>query len=113
MQIVRILAAYRDGGYSHKDYKLVLMCGIDEQRRIVEGEWMGYAQNEALYYPFILKANESPEFFYGGEDNSSEPTNLSSDPIEVGRFFTVFSPKGEIESWEATYEIVSCHAYVG
>ena len=113
MQIVRVSAAYKEGGHSHQDYKLVLVCGIDKQRKVVAGEWMGYAQNGTIYYPFIFKANEPSEFLYGGEENYSEPTNLSRATIEAGALFTVFNPEDETPAWESTYEIVSFHAYVG
>ena len=113
MPVVRISAEYREGGHSHKDYKLVLLCGVNKEHRAMEGEWMGYAKSGALYYPFIFKAADRGEFFYGGDENYTEPTNLAAGPIELGRFFTVFSPERESPVWEATYEIVSLNAYVG
>lgn len=109
MRIIRVVAIFRDGGHSHKNYKLILVCGVGHNQRIADGEWMGYIQNESVYWPFILKNNES--FFYGGEEHYTEPTNIGRSVIEKGQFFTIFSPPSESSSWQSTYEIVSCHPY--
>lgn len=109
MHIVRIVAEFRDGGHSHENYKFVLVCGIDANQHLVEGEWMGYIQNESILWPFILKNGNS--CFYGGEEHYAEPTNVGHGEIQAGRFFTLSNPPGEAMPWQSTYEIVSCHKY--
>ena len=109
MNIVRVVAVLRDGGRQNKNYKLILLCGINEAHQIEDGEWMGYTKNESFLNPFILKDRKS--LFYGGEYNYLEPTNILHRSIEVGQFFTITNPPEAIETWESTYEIVSCHSY--
>ena len=109
MNIVRVVAVFRDGGHSNKNYSLVLLCGINESHQIEDGEWMGYIKNDDVFYPFILRDGKS--FFYGYEEHSFERTNIGQGSIEMGRFFTIWSQPGENEAEESTYEVVSCHVY--
>ncbi len=111
MNIVRVMAVSREGGHRNTNLKVTLLCAINANNQMEDGEWMGYIKNESVLYPFILKNRNS--CFYGGEEYSFEPTNIGLGPIEVGRFFTISSSPGETESWESTYEIVSCHSYQG
>lgn len=109
MRIVRVVAVFREGGHSHQNYKFVLICGIDANGRLIDGEWMGYIENDSVFWPFILKGGES--CFYGGEEHCAEPTNLGRGDIQVGRCFTLSSPPAERTPSESTYELVSCHPY--
>jgi hypothetical protein len=109
MRIVRVVAAFREGGHSHKNYRFVLVCGIDANQHLTDGEWMAYIQNESIFWPFILKNGDS--CFYGGEEHYAEPTNIGCSEVEVGRFFTLSSPPGEPKPRQSTYEIVSCHPH--
>ena len=111
MNFVRVQAVLREGGHSHKNSKLVLLCAINVNRQLEDGEWTGYIKNELVRWPFILENGKSCS--YGGEEHYFEPTNLGLGPIEVGRFFTISSPPGEANVWESTYEITSCHVYHG
>jgi hypothetical protein len=104
-----VQAVYREGGHSYNNYKFFLLCGINADLQIEDGEWMGYFINETVHWPFILKNGKS--CFYGGEEHSYEPTNIGSSSINVGRLFTISSSPSEITPWEATYEITSCHVY--
>ena len=109
MRIVRLSAVFREGGCSHRNFRFVLVCGVDENCRISDGEWMGYIKNESIFWPFILKNSNS--CFYGGEEHYAEPTNIGDDEVKSGRFFTLSSPPGEPTPWQSTYEIVTCHPY--
>ena len=111
MNIVRVMAVFREGGHSYKNLKVTLLCAINANNQIEDGEWIGYIKNESVLYPFILKNGTS--CFYGGEEHSFEPTNIGLGPIKVGRLFTISSSPSETKSWESTYEIVSCHSYQG
>lgn len=109
MYIARIVAVFREGGHSHKNFRFVLVCGIDSNQRLTDGEWMGYIQNQSILWPFILTNGDS--CFYGGEDHYAEQTNVRQGEIQVGRFFTLSSQPGEATAWQSTYEIISCHTY--
>jgi hypothetical protein len=108
MKIVRILAECLEGGVRFGNYKFVLICGLNEHDKIENGEWLGYLRNDEIHYPFLLK-NKS--CFYGGEEHESEPTNIVDKVIELGGQFTIFNGPGNSETWESTYEIISCHEY--
>ena len=109
MKTVRMVSTFREGGFGQTDYKLVILCGVNEQNNIEDGEWMGYIKNESLLHPFILK--EGKILTYGGEDNYLEMTNLGSKQIKEGTFFTITNNPRDPESWESTYEIISIHTY--
>lgn len=109
MRIVRVVAVFREGGHSHQNYKFVLICGIDANGRLIDGEWMGYIENDSVLWPFILKSGDS--CFFGGEEHYAEPTNFGLGDIKVGRYFTLASPPGELAPWESTYEVLSCYPY--
>jgi len=109
MNMVRVVAVFREGGHSQEKYRFVLVCGIDAARQLTDGEWMGYIQNESVFWPFILKNGDS--CFFGGEEHYTEPTNIGRGAIEAGRFFTLSSPPGASDTWQSTYEIVICHIY--
>jgi hypothetical protein len=109
MRICRVVAVYREGGHAHENYKCVFICGITDSLQMESGEWFGYCQNEKELSPFVLKDGTS--CFYGGEEHYSEPTNIGTKSITPGSMFTISSPPGSEETWNATYEIVSCHSY--
>ncbi|MDP3281733.1 MAG: hypothetical protein Q8M57_11920 [Nitrosomonas sp.] len=109
MRLFRILAECREGGENLQDYKLVLICGLNSENKMEDGEWLGYLKNERTYYPFILKDKAC---FYGGEEHEYEPTNLPEKIIEKGCFFTISNGPRDIETWESTYQITSCYELV-
>jgi hypothetical protein len=109
VKFVRVLAVARDGGHTYDNYSIVLLCALDDSGHIANGEWFGYVKNEAVIYPFVLQRGE--RFWYGGEEQYFEPTNIGKRPIAVGSYFTVFSSPTEEEKWENIYEIKSCHAF--
>ena len=108
MRIVRIVAEYKEGGNRLSGYKFFLVCGLNEDRRVVSGEWIGYMKNESVYYPFIFKNDTC---FYGGDEQTYEPINISSKRIVAGEMFTISNQPGSEEEWEAVYEITHCHEY--
>ena len=112
MNIVRVIAVLREGGYPNENYKFVLLCGINANHQIEDGEWMGYIKNESEFHPFILRDSSC---FYGDEEHNFEPTNIGDRHhlVEVGGLFTVSNQPHTDEPWQSTFEIVSCHAYQG
>jgi hypothetical protein len=110
MKVVRIVAVQRGSGHTYDDYAVVLLCALDDNGYIANGEWYGCVKNEAETLPFVLQRGE--RFFYGGEGQHFTPTNIGKRPIAVGSYFTVFNSPTEDEA-EYIYEIKSCHAFQG
>lgn len=108
MGFCRVIAASKEGGIVENNYKFAILCMVSESGKIEPGEWFGYAQNENIIYPFVLKEN-GPRFicFYGGEEHYSESTNIEDKLIEMGALFTIFSK----EAVESIYQIISIHRY--
>jgi hypothetical protein len=102
MQIARITAVHTEKGVDRQDYKVVLLCGLNEHRILVDGEWFGRLDNAGETYPFVLERGQ--RLFYGGEENSSERTNVGEKPLTEGSYFTIFGEQGE-----AVYRITRLH----
>ncbi len=111
MRLVRVTAEYREGGVSHRDYRIVFICGISPDNRMVEAEWFGYVRNESIIYPFVLRRGK--EIFYGGEEHSAEPTNIGVREIKAGECFTLSSPAHDIEKIDSVYTITNVHQLDG
>lgn len=108
-QIVRVVAKCLAGGFPAGNFRFVLVCGLDERRRIAEGEWMGYTHNNDEYFPFLLQKEPLPCLFLGGEEKYFEPTTIFHELIEVGSTFTVSNSPNSNEQWSAKYAITSVH----
>jgi len=108
MKIVRVLAEHKEGGERLSDYKFILVCGLDDERKVVSGEWLGYLKIESVYYPFILTNDTC---FYGGDEHEYEPINIASKNIVVGEAFTLSSHPSAEEKVEMVFEITHCHEY--
>jgi hypothetical protein len=106
---VRVVAALREAGQVDTASKLYLLCGIDENEKILSGEWFGYTQNGAFSYPFILKTG-SGELFFGWDEHYMERTNIGGKAIQPQNMFTV-SGAEDGEEWESTYQIISVCRY--
>ena len=104
VQFVRVTAICRGDGKSWPEYTVTLLCGLDENDNIADGQWFGYLRNVAALNPFILEG-EHEEFIYGGIPKCMEKSNIKKKKILPRELFTVFSPyeNGEIE--ETMYEI--------
>jgi hypothetical protein len=111
MNIVRVVAAWREGGRREASYKVVVICQIDDKKNVVPGEWFGYVQNDKIRHPFILE--RGVRFYYGGDEHAYEPTNFGQKQVEVGSFFTLSNDPSDPETFEATYEITNVHVLDG
>ena len=111
MPIVRIVAISKEGGHAYKDYKIVLVCQINENGHISDGEWFGCVYFESVSYPFVLQ--NGSRLFYGYEKNEFEPTNIGSRTIAEGEYFTVSSAPNTNDDSEGIYQITSIHRYEG
>lgn len=111
MRIVRVKAVVREGLQIFNEDKLILLCAIDEQDALTDGEWFGYTKDENGRHPFILEQRK--QFFFGadGGDIIVESTNIKDKQIKVGALFTVFTPSmvpsGRDD--ETTFEITTVH----
>lgn len=100
MHIARVISVYTEDN----DYKIIFLCGINDDASLVNGEWFGSVDNSGEIYPFVLERGQ--RLFYGGEENSSERTNFGERPIQQGSYFTVFGDEGE-----SVYQITTVHLY--
>jgi hypothetical protein len=82
MNLYGVIAVLHEGGNRDNNYKCALLCGMDESFNIIEGEWFGYIKNIAEIHPFVLRNENS--FFYGGEEHTSERTNIGDRLIQPG-----------------------------
>ena len=92
-----------DRGKKDATYTVTVLCAIDDKRRLVNGEWFGYAKEDNVTYPFVLQRGTT--YFYG---EFYEATTLGKKPIQLGGYFTI---KAEDGSEEWVYEITHCHEY--
>lgn len=109
MPIVRIVAVSKEGGHTYKDYRIMLVCHINQNKRISEGEWFGCFKFDSVSYPFVLQSGN--RLFYGHKENTFEPTNIGSRTIVEGEYFTVSSAPNTNDESEGVYQITSVHQY--
>jgi hypothetical protein len=81
MRVVRIVAEWRKDGHRESAYKFCLVCGLNTDALIADGEWMGYIKEDQTYWPFILRNGNA--CFYGGNEPWSERTNIGQRPMRV------------------------------
>ncbi|RME59691.1 hypothetical protein D6779_03685 [Candidatus Parcubacteria bacterium] len=107
MRLVRIIAEQKDGTLNSAN-KFILLCVIDNENRIIKGEWFGYVKDGSIIYPFVLRSNK---LLYGDDEGYCEHINLSSKNINIGSLFSIKSEPGDNEEWECCYEIRSVYDY--
>lgn len=85
-RMVKIMAVCVD---SHRKTKneFVLWCGLDEQGCVVDGEWMGYCEDDKDVWPIVVLIGSYSEVNYG--DNNKDPIDLKSG--QVGHQFIIKS----------------------
>lgn len=109
-KVVRLVAKYSEGKTPSGNYRFVIVCGIDDENRIVEGEWMGFIHNNDVYHPFRLERSPKYQLNFGGEEKYYEPTTLGATSIEVGNQFTVSNHPDDVKGdWTVSYCITSVH----
>lgn len=82
--------------------RVVLLCGLDSEHRLVDGEWMGYCVDRTGRAPFVLTA---AGFEYEGY---TEAHNFGKRPIIQSELFTIAN-QGESEG--STYRVRSVTFY--
>ena len=111
MNLVRITAEYKEGGHAYSDYRIVILCGVNQDHQLAEGEWFGYVRNEKIFYPFVLRHGK--ELFYGGDEPWAEPTNIGQREIAVGTHFTLSNSPDDTEVFDAVYAVTNIHPVTG
>jgi hypothetical protein len=115
MPVARIVARYSE---NEKD-TITLLCGVDAENQIRQGEWFGVVKNDdgrgdESNYPFTLHVDyQKGEFFldYGFDDAESrqlQKTDIQLNPLVEKGYFTIFD---EEEGEEFSYKIASIHLY--
>lgn len=97
-RIARVVAEDIDDS----NQKIVLLCGIDVDHYLVEGEWMGYWTDKKRRFPFVMTATSLE---YHGH---AELHNFSKRPIVPSELFTV-AEQGETDG--AVYRVRSVKDY--
>jgi len=87
MPVVRIVAKYVEGGIIDHDNKFFLIASINENKKIVSGEWLGYFITDGRKYPFIM--DDKGMLWYDQSDEIvSQDTNLLTKTIVKSEFFS-------------------------
>lgn len=115
MSIAKIVACYSE---NEKD-TITLLCGVDEENHIRQGEWFGVVKNDdsrgdESNYPFTLHIDHQKNHFfldYGYDaldSRQQQKTDIQNNPLIEKKFFTIFD---EEEGEEFCYQIISIHLY--
>lgn len=102
MPVVRIVAKYVEDGIVDDENKFYLLASLNDEKKIVSGEWVGYFMTEGRKHPFIMDP-KGTLWYDQTEEVVSEDTNLLYKTVAEGEFFS-FNINTEDES---TYKIVS------
>lgn len=79
MKILRIVAHYVQNGVEDKDFKFIILCGVDESWKIVEADWFGCHKDHNDISPFLF--NGKDKFIYSS--NEFNITNLGEKTIKL------------------------------
>ena len=107
--MVRVVAKYVANDSPAGNFRFILVCGINENGCISEGEWMGYTHNNDIHYPFLLQREPTPRLYFGGEEKYYEPTSILDIQIADGAEFTISNKPDENDAWDCKYVISSVH----
>lgn len=115
MPVAKIVARYSENA---KD-TITLLCGVDAENQIRQGEWYGVVKNDDGHgdesnYPFTLHVDYQKDTFfldYGYDDAESrqlQRTDIQLKPLAEKNFFIIFDEENDEEF---SYQIVSIHLY--
>ncbi|HEI8864924.1 TPA: hypothetical protein SLG40_000376 [Serratia odorifera] len=115
MPVARVIAHYSE---NTKD-TITLLCGVDDENQIRQGEWFGVVKNDdgrgdESNYPFTLHVDYQQNAFYldyGYDDVDArqlQNIDIHQRPLAEKGVFTIFD---EEEDEEFTYQITSVHLY--
>lgn len=85
-RIVKVTAVCID---VHRPTKnaFVLWCGLDDHGDVVDGDWMGYCDDDGIVLPVVVSVGNYSEVNYG--EYGKRPTNFRSG--KIGDCFTIKS----------------------
>ncbi len=105
MQFCHIKAVCRNNGIMDKNDSFTLICGVNENKRIINAKWYGCCELEKELYPFIFYKGILCYQTDGGEPD--EQTNILTKDIIEGNYFTINYYNGE----QSTYLITKVTYY--
>jgi len=115
MPIARITARYTE----NENDCLTLLCGVDDEKQIRQGEWFGVVRNDdgrgdESNYPFTLHIDYQNAAFYldyGYDDINArqlQRIDIQQSPLAEKGYFTIYDDE---EGEEFCYQIASIHLY--
>ncbi|MGG4623822.1 hypothetical protein ACLPHD_05545 [Serratia odorifera] len=115
MPVARVIAHYSENTQD----TITLLCGVDDDNQIRQGEWFGVVKNDdgrgdESNYPFTLHVDYQRDAFYldyGYDDVDArqlQNTDIHQRPLAEKGVFTIFD---EEEGEEFSYQITSVHLY--
>jgi hypothetical protein len=87
MPVVRIVAKYFDERMIDDENKFFLLASLNQERKIISGEWLGYFISEGKKHPFIMD-NKGTIWYDQTDEVISETTNLLTKKVLVGEVFS-------------------------
>lgn len=102
MPVARIVAKYVENGVVDDENKFYLLALLNDEKKIVSGEWLGYFLTDGRKHPFVMDP-KGTLWYDQTEEVVSEDTNLLLKNVVEDELFS-FNISTEDES---TYKIVS------
>lgn len=111
LEIVRIVAVYRDRGQRVPSSTTTVLCGLDDAGNVVDGQWMGFSMDEGTRYPFIWETFKGVfDYGWGPEENERNPTTLGRVAIREGLIFSTMNDPTFPDKWEYTWQVETIHS---
>ncbi|MFI8417038.1 hypothetical protein ACQKDS_11390 [Serratia sp. NPDC078593] len=115
MSIARIVARYTENTQD----TITLLCGIDGDNQIRQGEWFGVVKNDdgqgdESNYPFTLHIDYQKKAFYldygfdEADTRQLQEIDIQQQPLAENGVFTIVDVE---EGEEYSYKISSIHLY--
>jgi hypothetical protein len=68
MKMTGITCFYRNGNERHKNFIIFILCGLDEEQAVVEGEWPGVMIEPGYKWPFIINVGFSSTMRFANQE---------------------------------------------
>jgi len=94
------------------DFKIVIICGLDAGKIIIDGEWMGYFRHKFSKSPFTYEPR-SNEFNFHAIPPCKMKATLAEQQIVVGAKFSIFTALKNDWGNEQVFSIAAIHSYDG
>jgi hypothetical protein len=111
MNIVRIIAKYVDGTTIVNGTRLIIMAGIDDIGKLIDGEWYGHMVVDDEKYPFMLHDNGVIDYGDGYDIHSRSPSDLKHKKlIKVNEYISVMEQEAS-RTIKSLYKITTVIGY--